>query len=180
MDYSNHIKIDGEPYLVENHQPEGMFAIPLEEVAEKLFKDSEVEFMGYWYVKDAPAFVWHSKNPNRELGHKDYVVLKHRYNPMLENNDMVIMGYDQEDMEKLSVKEAAACHNCNTVCWSLTRHDYHACRCKEDDKQIYVDGGSDYMRMSFGNQALYSMVTINFLTKQITKLKREAGEGGKG
>lgn len=179
MDYSNHVEINGEPYLVEDHQPKGFFQIPLEEVAQKLFKESEVEFMGYWYVKDAPAFVWHSKNPNRDLGHKDYVCLKHRYNPMTESSDMVIMGYDLEDMKELSIKEAVVCHNCKTVCWSLTRHDFHACRCEESEAQVCVDGGSDYLKISYGKDANYEVLYLDFLTKMVTKPKKENDDARK-
>jgi len=40
---------------------------------------------------------------------------------------------------------AAQCPNCKTVVISAHRHDYHPCPCK----QMAIDGGRDYVRMSF-------------------------------
>lgn len=168
----DHVLIDGEEYLVENHDP-NLFTKPIDEVAMLLFKTKDIEFKGYWYVKDAPAYVWYQENPNRELGHKDYVVLKHKYNAMLEKQDMVIMGYDTEEMKQLSIKDAVLCYHCKTVCWSLSRHDYHACRCKDGQKQICVDGGSDYLKMSFGKNANYEVVSLDFINKMVNKPKKE-------
>lgn len=164
-DKKDYVLIHGEEFYVENHDPG--FIKDLKAVEESLFKKDEVEYLGYWYVKDAPGYVWHSKNPNRDLGHKDYVILKHRYNPITEQNDFVIMGYDREDMIPLSTKSAAACQHCKVICWSLTRHDYHACHCEDKEKQICVDGGSDYMRMSFGSKAIWQDVDLDFINKMV-------------
>lgn len=172
MNKPNHVLINGEEYLVENHDPK-LFSKPLDEVAMMLFKNDTLEYKGYWYVKDAPAYVWYSPNPNRDLGHKDYVCLKHRYNPIAEKQDMVIMGYDLEDMKKLSVKDAVVCHHCKTVCWSLTRHDFHACRCENEKEQVCVDGGSDYLKISFGDESHYDVVSLDFLSKMVNKPKKE-------
>jgi hypothetical protein len=188
---NNKVMINGEKYTVENHNPEKIDPV---KVLEHLDTD---EFVGVWFVKDCQGYVFHSKNPDRSKSHKDYCIVKYRYNAMTEKYDMVIMGYDTDDMNKMSTQGAVACHHCKTVIWSLHRHDYHYCKClpNETDRvgkenilseeeitklrkqACSIDGGMDYMRGSPGSDCTY--MSINHLTKEII-LSEEKGEENVG
>jgi len=163
-DLTDYALIDGEEYYVENHDPH---VIDKDKALEHL--EGDVEYVGYWFVKDAKGYVFHAKNPDRSKGHKDYVVIKYVYNYMMDDYDFYIAGYDRAEMEERSIQVGQACRHCKTVIWSLSRHDYHSCRCKKDGDQVCIDGGTDYYRLAFGKNSDSFPVTVNHLTKTITK-----------
>jgi hypothetical protein len=165
----NHVLIHGEEYEVENHEIELNKDVEPKDVAEAFNIPGSPKYIGYWFVKDASAFVYHVPDHDVSQGHKEYIAIKSRWNHLTMQRDWFIAGYNLGDMQERSKQGAAICHNCKKVCWSLYRHDYHACSCKEDNKQICVDGGTSYMRMSMGKEANYEMVTINHLTRKLTK-----------
>lgn len=39
------------------------------------------------------------------------------------------------------------CRNCGVVLHSMYRHDFQSCKCVEDEKRVFVDGGFDYGRI---------------------------------
>lgn len=161
----NYVCIDGEDYYVEDHDPH---IIHKDKAIEQL--EGDLEYVGHWFVKDAKAYVFHALNPNRSKGHKDYVALKYIYSAGIESYDVVIMGYDHDDMLALSVQDGMLCNKCKTIVWSLYTHDYHGCRCKDNDERLMVDGGMSYMRGRFGkNHEGCFMVKINHLTRMITR-----------
>lgn len=184
--------LNGEKYTVENHDPGILDIKKVQEHMEGLD-----HFMGVWFVKDCSAYVFHSENPDRNKGHKDYCVLKYQYNPMTERRDIVVMGYDQDKMTEMSTQGAIACHHCKTIIWSLYRHDYHYCRCLPENtdrvgseaelteeeitklrkQACSIDGGMDYMRSSPGSDCSY--LSINHLTQEII-LPEEKGEQNVG
>jgi hypothetical protein len=165
----NHVLIDGQEYEVENHEMELMPGKTPQDVADAFGVAGNSVYLGYWYVRDCSAFVFHVPDHDISLGHKEYVALKYRYNHLTQRGDWFIAGYDKDQIQERSKQGAAICHHCKKVCWSLYRHDYHACGCEDKDKQICVDGGTSYMRMSMGKKANYDIITINHLTKQLTK-----------
>jgi len=84
-----------------------------------------------------PCAVYHAKNPNRELGHKDYMLL---YRDA--NNQWFVSGMSAEDMEKERTTDAVQCGECGQVIYSVYRHDMHYCKCGA----CFIDGGKDYVR----------------------------------
>lgn len=51
------------------------------------------------------------------------------------------------------------CLICDKVMESKHRHDWVSCDCPpESDTWMYVDGGSDYLRMGAGNAAQWEVV----------------------
>jgi len=57
---------------------------------------------------------------------------------------------------------AARCSTCKATIYSRTRHDMRGCLCdrKEGDTHIAIDGGFDYIKMSFGSYAEYDMIEL--------------------
>lgn len=159
------VLIDNEEYYVENHDP-GVINI---QKAINTF-DGDLSYVGYWFVKDAPAYVFHSANPDVSKGHKEYLCIKHVYDYFQQQQKIVLMGYTREQMEEMSVQAGTACRHCKTIIWSLTRHDYHGCRCEEKDKSVAIDGGMSYFRKTFGNECDCFSVTVNHLTRTITRV----------
>ncbi len=167
-DLTDYVLIDGEEYYVENHDPH---FIDKDKAMEHL--DGDLEYIGYWWVKDAKGYVFKDKNPDRSKNHKDYVVLKHVYNYHRDKYDVYVAGYDEAPMEERSIQSGLACKKCKTVVWSLDRHDYHGCQCKkEDDSMVCVDGGMDYIRTAFSGNSECISVIINHRTRQISRPKR--------
>lgn len=52
------------------------------------------------------------------------------------------------------------CNHCGTTIVSMHRHDFVWCKCEDKDKSIYVDGGFDYFRYGWGNNAAFTEVTV--------------------
>lgn len=84
-----------------------------------------------------PVAVYHSKNPNRAKGHKDYMLIS------IDSRGGVVMGMDKAEMETHSIHEAVHCLKCNTVLYSVHRHHNNSCGCPND---TFIDGGKDYTR----------------------------------
>jgi len=57
---------------------------------------------------------------------------------------------------KRLTRNAAECHNCNTIIESKHRHDWVQCNCVPPDNGIYVDGGLAYSRRGAGINANYT------------------------
>ena len=57
---------------------------------------------------------------------------------------------------KRLTRNAAECHNCNTIIESKHRHDWVQCNCVPPDNGIYVDGGLEYQRRGAGLNACYT------------------------
>jgi hypothetical protein len=54
--------------------------------------------------------------------------------------------------EKIKVN-GVMCGHCSTRVVSQHRHDFKGCRCPNDDLRVYVDGGPEYIRRSWGRLA---------------------------
>lgn len=158
--------IEDDEFYVENHDPH---IIDINAAKDHL--EGDVEYVGYWYVYDAAGYVFKCNNPDRSKGHKDYVILKHRYNPYAEKQDLIVCGYDQKRMEEISTQSGLVCRHCNTVIWSLNTHDYHGCNCTDDNKVVIVDGGMDYTRTMVSDKSDFMVVRVDHLNKQLTRLK---------
>ena len=100
-------------------------------------------------------------NPNLEKKHKPYCYL------VAQNEQILIGGITEEQMEEERYQTGTYCKHCKTVIYSVMRHDYRACKCKDNEKQIHVDGGKDYFKFSWGKEASYDFVKIDFKTGQI-------------
>ena len=50
---------------------------------------------------------------------------------------------------------AAICYTCGSVIRSRTTHDFVQCRCGD----IFVDGGEDYQRFGWSENANYRLIT---------------------
>jgi hypothetical protein len=48
------------------------------------------------------------------------------------------------------------CLTCMTEIQSKGRHDWVACKCKNDSTRVFIDGGSDYERVGFGSKARWA------------------------
>jgi hypothetical protein len=87
--------------------------------------------------------VYHAANPNRALGHKDYMMLGSTVDmadPQLRSN-WYVSGSILEEMAVERVQEAVLCTKCDTIIYSINRHHFHYCPCGA----VFVDGGKDYL-----------------------------------
>jgi hypothetical protein len=48
---------------------------------------------------------------------------------------------------------AAKCLTCGAIIESTHVHDFKYCRCPNEETQIFVDGGHEYVRRGFGSKA---------------------------
>ena len=120
---------------------------------------------GLTYINDfcvndeyRPVAVYKVDNPNREKGHKDYILLQ------TDDQTLLIRGMDKEEIEKYRYQKAIKCTNCNDVIYSVMRHDYRSCECGA----VTIDGGRDYVKIGFDE--------IPFLTGKIDLLTNEFQE----
>ena len=52
------------------------------------------------------------------------------------------------------------CNHCDTTIVSMHRHDWVKCKCDDDDKFIFVDGGRDYFRCGWSSAASFTEVDV--------------------
>lgn len=132
------------------------------EAVEKHFegKPRFVNYMNVGYNGDLVVAVYHTDNPNRKKGHREFVLLW--MNP---DGVLMVSGMELEEIEKHAIVTGSLCLDCNKALYSLNRHDFHSCGCKND---MFVDGGKDYLRAGAKKLARTRHVTINLLTDKIT------------
>ena len=63
------------------------------------------------------------------------------------------MGTYERKQNMARMLNKALCLHCGTTIHSKHRHHFVTCKCKEQEKQVSVDGGKDYIRRAFGNKA---------------------------
>ena len=108
-------------------------------------------------IANPPTAVYRSSNPNRNKGHKDYLLLYKR--PHIKDSLVNVSGLDQDMMEKHAIQTGIWCNGCDDVIYSIHRHDYVKCGCKK----TWIDGGRDYIRVGCNGM----IVSINHLTGDI-------------
>lgn len=129
-------------------------------VAEKFGGD--LTYLRSFQIRGNTWAVYHAKNPNRELGHKDYMMLGQH--PL--NDQWYVSGSTPEEMEKERYQDAILCTGCNTVLYSIHRHHFHKCGCKNES---FVDGGKDYLRCGGADLNLIQQVKLDLVTGRISK-----------
>lgn len=137
-----------------------------EAVAKKFSGDlTFVNYMNVGKDGDLVAAVYHAAKPNRELGHKEFMLLWKYFDYVTEKEQWMVSGMEREQIEKHAIVEGMMCLDCNTALWSLNRHHYHTCGCKNE---TMVDGGKDYLRAGAKKIARTQVVTINLMTDEIS------------
>lgn len=88
--------------------------------------------------QEMPSSVYFCKNPNRDKNHKDYMTLTFL------NGKIYVSGFDKDVMEKYRKQFAIKCRKCESIIYSLHRHDMRYCACKA----VAIDGGRIYTKIS--------------------------------
>lgn len=117
---------------------------------------------GLTYVNDfcingeyMPVAVYKVEKPNREKGHKDFLLIQ------TNENGGLIRGLNSSEMEKWKYQDAIQCPSCKDVIYSVMRHDFRSCECGK----VSVDGGRDYIKTRFKKERPIHGV-INLLTDE--------------
>lgn len=130
-------------------------------VAEKF--EGDLTFCAEFCVKGEynPVAVFKAKKPNLKKGHKKYMLLQ------LNQGGGLVRGMSAQEMKKERYQDAIQCLSCNTVIYSINRHHYHGCGCKNE---VTIDGGKEYTKIGFdGNNGKYKHVTLDLITMRIKK-----------
>lgn len=56
-------------------------------------------------------------------------------------------------IKKVTIVNALYCNVCDTTIYSRAHHDYHHCKCDNDDYALMCDGGLEYARYGWGGMA---------------------------
>ena len=150
------------------------FGLNHAKVAEKFEGDlSFVNYMNVGKDGDLVAAVYHASNPNREKGHKEFMLLWKYLDYVTEKEQWMVSGMELEEIQKHAIVEALLCTSCNQVLFSLNRHHFHSCGCKND---MFVDGGKDYLRAGAKDLNKTEAVRINLLTDEVIVDSKPTGE----
>lgn len=121
---------------------------------------------GLTYISDfcvndeyAPVAVYKVENPNREKGHKDYLLLQINYHPEIGAKRLLVRGMDQHEINKHRYQTAIRCKRCQDVIYSVMRHSMQYCNCEK----VAIDGGKCYTKIS-GKEKDYVIGRIDLLT----------------
>lgn len=146
---------------------------------EKIVKayEGDLTFVNYMCVKAnergdyVTAAVYKAANPNREKGHKDYMLIYGVVDPVLFRTQYYVSGKNVKDMKKESRTDAVLCLECDTVLYSLNRHHYHKCECKNE---TMIDGGKDYIRYGGKSLKKIKLVSLDVLTDKVKVLDKSS------
>jgi hypothetical protein len=100
-----------------------------------------------------PFAVFRNADPNREKGHKDFLLL------CLVDKKVIVSGINADEMEEYRHQTGLYCPDCKDVIYSVNRHDYRKCTCG----RCMVDGGKDYFRTNMNG----TVVKIDLLTDDV-------------
>jgi hypothetical protein len=103
-----------------------------------------------------PYAVYSVANPNREKGHKDYLLL------WVSLGIVLVGGIDKDEMEKWRYQNGVECLKCGDVLYSVYCHDFHTCKCGK----VAVDGGRDYLKIS-GNVGEWRQITFDLVENKV-------------
>lgn len=122
--------------------------------------EGDLTFVNDFCVNDEykPVAVYRAANPNTAKGHKKYMLLQ------VTGKDGLVRGMTEEEMEKWRFQGAIHCLNCDSVIYSIMRHDMTSCNCKNKKSRVYIDGGKDYVKSSCGEESLFVDGTLDLLT----------------
>lgn len=126
--------------------------------------EGDLEFKNEFCLKGSyyPYAIFYNKSPNREKGHKDYLCFTQTKDTHGATR-LVFTGLDKDEMLKYQYQDALFCHHCNTIVYSQYRHDMQYCRCNNLDKYCAIDGGADYTKVTYGQNASYEMVRLDLI-----------------
>lgn len=65
---------------------------------------------------------------------------------------------------------AVTCLWCNSYIVSRYRHDFVGCKCEDDKKKVYVDGGWDYSKRVMGKESSFLEESERLLTERRSDL----------
>ena len=104
-----------------------------------------------------PVAVYRAANPDTSKGHKKYMLLQ------MQGKGGLVRGMTEEEMEKWRFQDAVHCLNCDCIVYSTMRHDMAECGCKGGGS-VSIDGGKDYVKISFASNSNYTRGTLDLLT----------------
>lgn len=116
-------------------------------------------FINYFSIDgfNAPMAVYESKNPNREKGHKRYMML------FKQGGRWIVTGREEiRDQDRY--RGAVYCSTCDELVYSAYRHDMNYCSCET----FFMDGGEAYGRSNGPGEC------IDLLTDTIVERKEAA------
>lgn len=102
-------------------------------------------------INDRTWSVYFCDKPNRDLGHKDYMMLGKF------GDRWYVSGRSKDEIQDSRFQNAVGCKVCETVIYSTHNHDFHSCSCGATS----VDGGRTYTRILGSN---WIALTLDLLT----------------
>lgn len=128
-----------------------------EEVNKKFGGD--LEFCNSFCVKDEylPVTVYKCKNPNKEKGHKKYVLLQ------IDGTSLLVRGMTVAEIKPWRYQKAIHCLLCDEIIHSPYRHGMVSCSCNS----VSADGGKEYTKVNYDKAGQYKMLTIDLIAGTI-------------
>lgn len=139
------------------------------EKAEKYF-EGDLTYIGEFSVSlnvlgYYPCMVFKDAKPNRKKNHKDYLILYKITSPLDAAPRYMISGKSINEIEKCRYQAGVHCLECDTVVYSVSRHDLHYCGCPNE---AMVDGGKYYLRCGAKDINKIKLVKIDLLEQKVT------------
>lgn len=126
--------------------------------------EGELTFINYFPIKHPngsyyTAAVYKAKNPDKKKGHKKYMTLAKS-----SSGQWFVNGKTLKQLNESRFVNAVLCKICNTALYSVHRHDFHSCDCKNE---TFIDGGLDYTRIGAVKVANTKTVIIDLLKDKV-------------
>lgn len=125
----------------------------------------ELTYIRTFSIRGYHWAVYKAANPDREKGHKDYMMLCTSPTGVGGVGGHV-SGSTPEQMEAERYQEGVLCTGCDTVIYSINRHHFHKCGCK---LEAFVDGGKDYLRRGGYSMESQDIVKIDLITGELVE-----------
>jgi hypothetical protein len=143
------------------------FGFNHEKVRERF--EGSPEFVGEFDMDGTTWAVYSVAEPNRAKGHKDFMLLTTGSLAGSAGDaarPTIVSGRDRAGMEPYRLQHAVHCLECDSVIYSVHRHDYRGCGCPNE---AVVDGGRDYFRFGAADMSRVRRVTLDLLAGRMVE-----------
>lgn len=135
--------------------------------------DGDIKNIGFYAVlvklRDSEEKVWVTghvfHNESEKYPDTPYLIISRTY-----DNKYYKIGKTKKEFQEMRYQNALKCLECDTVLYSMDRHDCLSCGCPND---AMVDGGQEsYTRYGAGDMSKVKPVVLDILTGELKKERK--------
>lgn len=120
--------------------------------------EGDLSYIGEMMIRGNCWAVYKAANPNREKGHKDYMMLGEFAGRFW------VSGCTEDEMSTERWQNAIMCRGCGEILFSKFTHDYKTCSC---ENRTMIDGGGSYQRYGGKQMGLVRPIKYDAISGEV-------------